>query len=69
MTLEQFTTELKFVRNVSPMTLGLYGWTFKAFAGGLDTRTAVAQCVAELRDRSVKPITINTYLWPGSENR
>jgi hypothetical protein len=43
MTLEQFTTELKCVRNVSPMRLGLYGWTFKAFARGLDARTTVVQ--------------------------
>jgi len=56
MTLEQFTTELK-------------RWTFKAFGGGLDARTKVAQRVAELRDRGVKPITISTYLRPGSENR
>lgn len=62
MTLEQFTTELKYVRNVSPKTLGLYKWTFKAFAGALDGRDAVVRRIAEMRDRGVKAITINTYL-------
>lgn len=62
MTLEQFTTELKYVRNVSPKTLRLYGWTFKAFEGALDGRDSVVQRVGKLRERGVQPVTINTYL-------
>jgi hypothetical protein len=50
----QFITELKYIRNVSPKTLGLYGWAFKAFEGALDSKEAVI--------RRVSTVTVNTYL-------
>jgi integrase len=58
MTLEQFTTELKYVRNV----FGLYACTFKAFAGALGGRDAIVRRIAEMRDRGVKAVKIDTYL-------
>jgi site-specific recombinase XerD len=62
MSQEQFTTELKYIRNVSPNTLELYQHSFKHFAGALDTKAAVIQRVSEIRDRGVKPVSVNTYL-------
>src|ERR1051326_3052919 len=62
MTPQQFTTELKYLRNVSAATLRLYAWTFKAFTDALDGRERILQRIAEIRDRGVQPVTINTYL-------
>jgi site-specific recombinase XerD len=57
---DNFTTELKYLRNVSPKTLELYGHSFHAFPE--DDRPSVLKRIAELRDRGVKPVSVNTYL-------
>jgi site-specific recombinase XerD len=62
MSQDQFTTELKYIRNVSPGTLNLYKQSFKHFAGTLDTKEAIIRRVGELRDRGVKAVSVNTYL-------
>lgn len=62
MTQENFITELKYIRNVSPKTLELYGWSFKAFDGAMDTKATAMARIAELREKGNKAITVNTYL-------
>ncbi len=57
---DNFTTELKYLRNVSPKTLELYGHSFQAFPE--DDRPSVLKRIAEMRDRGVKPVSVNTYL-------
>ena len=60
--IETFIQELKYSRNVSEPTLGLYGWPFKAFQGAIENRESVLKRVAELRDRGLQAVTANTYI-------
>lgn len=57
--IDQFTMELRYLRNVSPKTLELYRYAFQAFAGAMDSRQSIVQRISELK---VKPVTINTYI-------
>jgi site-specific recombinase XerD len=57
-----YTAELKYIRNVSPTTLDLYKYSFQAFKDALESRATVVARVAELRDKGMKPVTVNTYL-------
>ena len=57
MSQQQFTTELKYIRNVSLGTLELYEHSFRHFAGALESKAAVIQRVAEMRERGVKPVS------------
>ncbi|MEP6960852.1 MAG: tyrosine-type recombinase/integrase [Acidobacteriota bacterium] len=59
---DEFTMELRYIRNVSPNTLELYSFAFKQFQGCLESKTAVIGRIGELRDRGVKPVSVNTYL-------
>lgn len=62
MTQNEFITELKYIRNISPSTLELYAHAFKAFAGATDNRAAVISRIAELREKGLGPVSVNTYL-------
>ena len=62
MTPEQFTLERKYLKNVTLQTLTWYGNSFKAFEGALSSKASVNTRIAELRERGLNPISINTYL-------
>ncbi len=57
----EFIRERRYLTSVSPKTLIFYGCAFKAFDGALELQAA-KQRIAELRERGVKPVSINTYL-------
>ena len=60
--ISEFSTELKYIRNVSETTLSLYGWAFKAFDGALESRATVIERVKKLRDGGLSAVSVNTYL-------
>jgi site-specific recombinase XerD len=62
MSQEQFTTELRYIRNVSPATLRIYEFSFRHFEGALESKTDVIKRIGELREKGVKPVSVNTYL-------
>jgi integrase len=62
MTLQNFNTELKYIRNVSPTTLELYKYAFRQFNGALESKETVIKRVGELREKGIKPVSVNTYL-------
>ena len=62
MTPEQFTLERKYLKNVTPRTLAWYAYSFKAFEGAIGSKAEIVTRISELRNRGVKPISINCYL-------
>jgi site-specific recombinase XerD len=62
MLIDQFITERRYLKNVSPKTIQWYEHSFKAFDGALASRSAVIARIAELRQRGVSAISVNTYL-------
>jgi len=59
---EQFVKERKYLKAVSETTLAWYRISFKAFEHALDSTETINQRIIELRERGVKPVSINTYL-------
>ncbi len=65
---EQFLTERRYLKNVTPATIEWYETAFKAWqrASGADspplTKPALQQFVVSLRQRGVKPISCNTWI-------
>jgi hypothetical protein len=59
---EQFIQERRYLLGVSPRTVIWYQCSLKAFEGAMDCKESVRQRIVELRQRSVSPITINSYL-------
>jgi site-specific recombinase XerD len=59
---EQFITERKYLKNVTSKTLAWYRHSFKAFDGSLGSKAALTARIAELRDRGVSAVSVNTYL-------
>lgn len=63
----QFLTERRYIKNISPATVQWYEDVFKQFAG-IDTssaqalRQSVMQRVKELLERGVKPISVRSWL-------
>ena len=72
---EDFIKERKYLKGVSDKTLAWYRDSFRAFKGALDTQDEVKQRIVELRQRGVKPVSVNTwlrcikayFLWQGKE--
>lgn len=58
----EFIRERQYLKNVTPKTLTWYSQAFKSFDGALDTKAAVIERIAELRQRGVKPVSINSWL-------
>ena len=65
---DEFKREKQYLHNVSPATVGGYGWAWKAFqptlaspAGPLSKAEIVSR-IAQLRADGLTPVTINTYL-------
>lgn len=57
-----FIQERLYLKGVSPRTVDWYRFSFKAFAGALDSRQAIIKRIAELKERGASHITINSYL-------
>ncbi|HYA17906.1 MAG TPA: hypothetical protein VEF06_10585 [Bryobacteraceae bacterium] len=59
---EQFIRERVYLRGVSEKTVAWYRYSFRAFEGALQDKAAIMNRIAELRQRGVSPISVNTYL-------
>ena len=59
---DQFITERRYLKNVTAKTIVWYQHSFRAFRGALDDRGAIVARIAELRQRGVSAISVNTYL-------
>ena len=59
---EQFIQERTYFKNVSPATVVWYRQSFRAFAGAMDTKAAVGDRIAKLRQAGVSATSVNTYL-------
>jgi site-specific recombinase XerD len=59
---QDFIRERQYLKAVTPKTLIWYNCSFKAFENALDSKQAIVQRVAELCERGVSPVSINTYL-------
>ena len=59
---DQFITERRYLKNVSPKTISWYEHSFKAFDGALEFKAAVTARITELRQRGMSAISVNTYL-------
>jgi site-specific recombinase XerD len=61
-TQNEFITELKYIRNVSANTLELYEHAFRAFSNATANRAAVVARIAQLREKGLSAVSVNTYL-------
>jgi site-specific recombinase XerD len=59
---EEFITERQYLKNVSAKTLSWYRQSFKAFDGAMESKASMVVRIAELRQRGVSAISVNTYL-------
>jgi integrase/recombinase XerD len=59
---EQFIQERVYLKGVSPKTVVSYSCAFKAFVGATETKPAMMQRIAELREKGISPISVNCYL-------
>jgi hypothetical protein len=59
---DKFIEERKYLKGVTEKTLAWYGASFHAFERALETEEQVKQRIVELRQRGVKPVSVNTYL-------
>jgi hypothetical protein len=62
MTPGEFILERGYLKNVTIRTIGWYEQSFKAFEGALSSKAAIVARVAELRQRGVAAISVNSYL-------
>ena len=62
MTPEQFIKERTYLAGVTPATISWYEWSFKAFAGALESKEAIIERIAQLKGRGLSHTSINTYL-------
>ena len=62
MSTERFIQERKYLKAVTPKTLAWYRNSFRAFEGALESAAAINARIVELRERGVKPVSINTWL-------
>jgi integrase/recombinase XerD len=61
---EQFVQERVYLKGISPATIRYYKNVHSAFQTILPdpTQTSLMACIKELRERGVKPVSINTWL-------
>ena len=62
MTPEAFILERKYLKNVTHKTLLWYHDAFRAFEGSIASRSTVVGRIAELRQRGVKAVSVNSWL-------
>lgn len=60
--LSAFLQERKWLQNVTPKTIALYEYSFQAFEGALESIENVKVRIAELRQRDLSPVSVNTYV-------
>src|SRR5689334_557368 len=61
---DQFLQERIYLKGISPETQRYYKWVRRAFEPILTnpTKAGALDCIRRLRDKGVKPISINSYL-------
>jgi site-specific recombinase XerD len=59
---EKFIEERKYLKGVTDKTLAWYRDSFRAFHGALESEDQVKRRIVELRQRGLKPVSINTYM-------
>lgn len=59
---DDFIRERRYLKGVSEKTIMWYKDSFKAFEGSIDSKATIVNRISELKERGVKPISINTYL-------
>ena len=59
---EQFIRERQYLKGVSQKTIDWYRHSFRAFEGAIHDRAAIIDRIAELRQRGVAAVSVNTYL-------
>jgi len=72
---EQFIQERRYLKAASEATITWYRNSFRVFEGALDSTATINARIIELRNRGVKPVSINTwlrcikayYLWQGKK--
>jgi len=57
-----FIQERKYLKAVTDKTLAWYRDAFRAFEGAADSETEIKKRIMELRQRGVKPVSVNTWL-------
>jgi site-specific recombinase XerD len=62
MTPEQFIKERTYLTGVTPKTISWYEQSFKRFAGALESKEAITDRIAQLKERGLSHISINTHL-------
>jgi site-specific recombinase XerD len=62
MHIEQFIRERQYLKGVSVKTLDWYRHSFRAFEGAIENKEAIVSRIAELSQRGVSPVSVNTYL-------
>jgi hypothetical protein len=58
---EKFVKERKYLKGVAEKTLAWYRDSFSAFEGALGSKEQVKRRIVDLRQRGLKPVSINTY--------
>src|ERR1700674_5571381 len=59
---EEFIRERTYFKNVTPKTIAWYRQSFHAFDGEMDSRAAIGNRIARLRNAGVSATSVNTYL-------
>jgi hypothetical protein len=59
---QDFINERRYLPGASPKTLIWDNSAFKAFDGAPGSKTVISQRIVEIRDRGVRPVTVNSYL-------
>jgi integrase/recombinase XerD len=64
---DQFLKERRFLKNVTPKTLTWYGVAFRNYRAvvpgdDLPSKASLQTLVIALRERSIRPVTVNTYI-------
>ena len=62
MTPELFIKERQYLHGVSPKTIAWYHQAFKSFDGAIDSRELILGRIQRLRERGVKPVSVNCWL-------
>ena len=62
MHIEQFIRERQYLKGVSAKTLDWYRHSFRAFERAIQGKESIVSRIAELRQRGVSAVSVNTYL-------
>jgi integrase/recombinase XerD len=59
---QQFITERRYLKSVTPATITWYEQAFKHFDGALGSRAEAIQRIGELRERGLSAVSVNSWL-------